>query len=159
MGQALRQGHEELNAELARTRHRQQQIECEIKRLVDAIAQGQASQSFMAAIGERETELRAVTNRLLEPGPGSLQARLDELRTFAVSRLTKIRELISHPESVDLARAELAEHFVTFTLEPTVGRRTGVSCSWQSRLLWRRSDGANAWKWTRWKKDSSLSSS
>jgi len=88
MGQALRQGHEELNAELARTRHRKQQIECEIKRLVDAIAQGQASQSFMAAIGERETELRAVTNRLLEPGPGSLQARLDELRTFAVSRLT-----------------------------------------------------------------------
>ena len=49
-----------------------------------------------------------------------MRATLDELRTFAVSRLTKIRELISHPESVDLARAVLAEHFGTFTVEPTV---------------------------------------
>jgi site-specific DNA recombinase len=120
MEQALRQRHEELNTELDRMRYRKQQIECEIERLVNAIAQGQPSQSLMVAIGERETELRAVTNRLLEPGPDSLQARLDELRTFAVSRLTKIRELISHPESVDLARAALAEHFGTFTLEPTM---------------------------------------
>ena len=43
-----------------------------------------------------------------------------ELRTFAVSRLTRIRELISHPESIDLAREMLAEHFGTFTLEPTI---------------------------------------
>ena len=43
-----------------------------------------------------------------------------ELRTFAVSRLTRIRELISHPESIDLARERLAEHFGTFTLEPTI---------------------------------------
>jgi prephenate dehydratase len=48
-----------------------------------------------------------------------LRATLDELRTVAVSRLTKIRELISHPESIDLLRAVLAEHFGTFTLEPT----------------------------------------
>ena len=44
----------------------------------------------------------------------------DELPTFAVARLTKIRELISRPESIDLARAVLAEHFGTFTLEPTI---------------------------------------
>jgi len=120
MEQALRQGHEKLNAELERMRQRRQQIEGEIKRLVNAVAEGQLSQSLMAAIGERETELRTITNSLLEPGPDSLQATLDELRTFAVSRLTKIRELIAHPESVDLARAVLAEHFGTFTLEPTV---------------------------------------
>jgi hypothetical protein len=30
-----------------------------------------------------------------------------------------MRELFSHPESIDLARAVLAEHFGTFTLEPT----------------------------------------
>jgi hypothetical protein len=77
----------------------------------------------MAAIGKRVTELQTITNKLLGPGPRS--ATLDELRNFAISRLAKIRELISHPESVDLARAELAEHFGTFTLEPTVGRRTG----------------------------------
>jgi len=120
MEEALRKGHEKLNAELERMRQRKLQLESELARLVNAIAEGQPSQSFMTAIGERERELQAITNKLLEPGPGSLRATLDELRTFAVSRLTKIRELISHPESIDLARAMLAEHFGTFTLEPTI---------------------------------------
>jgi len=48
-----------------------------------------------------------------------LEEKLDALRTFAVSRLTDLRKLISHPESVDQARAALAEHFGRFTLEPT----------------------------------------
>ena len=120
MEEALRKGHEKLNAELERMRQRKLQLEAELARLVNAIADGQPSQIFMTAIGERERELQAITNRLLEPGPGTLRATLDELRTFAVSRLTKIRELISHPESIDLARAVLAEHFGTFTLEPTI---------------------------------------
>jgi predicted RNase H-like nuclease (RuvC/YqgF family) len=120
MEQALRKGHEKLNAELERMRQRKHQLETELARLVNAIAEGQPSQSFMTAIAERERELQTITNKLLEPGPGSLRATLDELRNFAISRLTKIRELISHPESVDLARSVLAEHFGTFTLEPTI---------------------------------------
>ncbi len=120
MEEALRKGHEKLNAELERMRRRKLQLEAELARLVNAIAEGQPSQSFMTAISERERELQAITNQLLEPGPESLRATLDELRTFAISRLTKIRELISHPESIDLARAVLAEHFGTFTLEPTI---------------------------------------
>ena len=122
MEEALRKGHEKLNDELERMRQRKLQLEAELARLVNAIAEGQPSQSFMTAIGEREREreLQAISNKLLEPGPGSLRATLDELRTFAVSRLTKIRDLISHPESIDLARAVLAEHFGTFTLEPTI---------------------------------------
>jgi site-specific DNA recombinase len=120
MEEVLRKGHEKLNAELISMRQRKLQLEAELARLVNAIAEGQPSQSFMTAIGEREKELQAITNKLLDPGPGSLSATLDELRTFAVSRLTKIRELISHPESIDLARAVLAEHFGTFTLEPTI---------------------------------------
>jgi len=87
---------------------------------VNSIAEGQPSQSFITAIGERERDLKAITNKLLEPAPGSLRATLDELRTFAVSRLTKILESISHPESIDLARGVLAEHFGTVTLEPTI---------------------------------------
>jgi hypothetical protein len=111
MEQALRKGHEKLDAELERMRQRKLQLEAELVRLVDAIAEGQPSRSFMTAIGERERELQAITNKLPEPGPGSLNAMLDELRTFAVSRLTEIRDLISDPESMDLARAVLAEHF------------------------------------------------
>ena len=96
------------------------QIEAEIARLVQAIAEGQPSQSLMTAIGERERELRTITDRLLEPKPDSLRSILDELRTFAVSRLTSIRELIAHPDSVDQARAALAKHFGKFTLEPVM---------------------------------------
>jgi hypothetical protein len=49
-----------------------------------------------------------------------LLTTLDELGNFAISRLAKIRELVSHPENVGLARVALAEHIGTFTLEPTV---------------------------------------
>jgi hypothetical protein len=101
-------------------RQRKRQLEAEIARLVNSIAEGQPSQSFMTAIAERERELQTITDKLLEPGAGSLRATLDELRNFAISRLANIRELISHPESVDLARAVLAEHVGTFTLEPTI---------------------------------------
>jgi len=120
MKEALRKGHEKLDAELERMRQRKQQLEAELARLVNAIAEGQSSKCIMEAISERERELQAITNKLLEPGPGSLQATLDELRDLAISRLAKIRELITHPDSIDLARAVVAEHFGTFTLEPTV---------------------------------------
>ena len=99
-------------------RQRKHQIEAEIARLVQAIADGQGSKSLTAAIGERERELRGIADKLLEPRRGSLRSTLDELRTFAVSRLTNIRKLIAHPESIDQARAVLAEHFGAFTLEP-----------------------------------------
>jgi len=93
MEEALRKDHEKLNAELEGMRQRKLQLEAEFVRLVNAIAEGQPSQSFITAIGERERELRVITNKLLEPEPGALRATLDELRTFAVSRLNKIREL------------------------------------------------------------------
>jgi hypothetical protein len=117
MEEALRKRFEELDAELEQLRQRKQ-IEVEIARLIQAIANGQGSQSITAAIGERERELRSITDKLLEPRPGSLRSTLDALRTFAVSRLTDIRKLIAHPESIDQARAALAEHFGAFTLEP-----------------------------------------
>lgn len=79
MEDALRKRFEEVDAELANLRQRKQQIEGELARLVQAIADGQPSQSIMGAIGERERELRSITDKLLEPRPGSLRATLDEL--------------------------------------------------------------------------------
>jgi hypothetical protein len=55
---------------------------------------------------------------LLEAGSGSFQEKLDELRTFAVSRLTDLRRLLSKPASVHEARGLLAEQFGKFTLLP-----------------------------------------
>jgi len=77
----------------------------------------------MNAIGEREKELRFITDKLLEPAPGSLRAKLEELREFAVSRLSKIRELLARPENVQEA---LAERIGRLTPEATNenGKRT-----------------------------------
>ena len=60
-----------------------------------------------------------ITDKLLEPAPGSLRAKLEELREFAVSRLPKIRELLARPENVQDAHGELAECVGRLTLEAT----------------------------------------
>ena len=55
---------------------------------------------MMAAITEREARLREITNQVIEHGPESLEEKLDELQTFAVARLTSLRELIVNPSAV-----------------------------------------------------------
>ena len=75
------------------------------------------SPSIMAAITEREARLREITNQVVEPGPDSVKEKLDELRDFAVSRLTHLRERLADPKAIHEARALLAEQIGKFTLE------------------------------------------
>jgi site-specific DNA recombinase len=119
VAEELEKRFENLNSRLEQTRLRKRRIEEELDRLIVAIANGEPSKSLMSAIGQREQELRTITDQLLEPGPSSLSSKLEVLKTFAVSRLTNLRKLISHPESVDQARAALAEYFGRFTLDRT----------------------------------------
>ena len=63
--------------------------------------------------------MRVITDKLLEPAPGSLRAKLEELREFAVSRLPEIRELLARPENAQEAHEELAECVSRLTLEAT----------------------------------------
>ena len=115
---ALREHHANLESEMEGLRERRRQAETEIKRLVAAIASGYASASVMEAIALRETELRELLDKLTESGKDSIPGRIAGLKEFAMERLSKLRELVTHPESVDQMRAVLAEHFGTFTLEP-----------------------------------------
>jgi hypothetical protein len=46
---------------------------------------GSGSPTIMAAIVEREARIREITNQVIEPGPESLEEKLEELRTFAVA--------------------------------------------------------------------------
>ncbi len=119
MEEALNAQYAGLDAELARMRQRKQELDLELQRLTDSIAQGQQSQSIMKAIGDREKELRVITDKLLEPAPGSLRAKLEELREFAVSRLSKIRELLARPENIQEAHEALAERIGQLTLQAT----------------------------------------
>ena len=113
----LRQRHENLEAGLERLRDEKRRIEVELRRLVDTIAVGNSSATVMAAINEREARLREITNQVIEPGPESLQERLEELRTFAVLRLTRLRELLTNPTAIHEARALLADQIGKFKLE------------------------------------------
>jgi site-specific DNA recombinase len=110
---------DELNGTLSGMRERKRQLETEIARLVNAIAGGNGSESIMEAIGERERELRTITDDLLEKRPTSIQTKLDELRTFAVDQLTELRQLLARPENVHEARALLARQIGPITLIPT----------------------------------------
>jgi site-specific DNA recombinase len=114
--ESLRERYAKLDKELESMRQRRQKIETELANLVQVIASGQVSKAVTAAIADREEELRSITDRLLEPKRGSIRAKMDELRDFAMSRLANLRRLIDHPESVDEARAALAEHFGSFVI-------------------------------------------
>ena len=113
----LRQRHEAFESGLKTLRDEKQRIEAELKRLVETIAVGSGSPTVMAAITEREARLREITNQVIDPGPASLQEKLDDLRTFAVSRLNRLRELLTNPSAIHEARALLAEQIGKFTLE------------------------------------------
>ncbi len=52
----------------------------------------------------------------MEPGPGSVQEKLDELRAFAISRLDRLRDVLADPQSIHEARALPAERMSKFSL-------------------------------------------
>jgi site-specific DNA recombinase len=113
----LRERHQAFESGIKALRDEKQRIEVELKRLVEIIAAGNGSATIMAAITEREARLRGILNQLVEPGPGSLQEKLADLRTFAMSRLKRLRELLANPTAIHEARALLAEQIGKFTLQ------------------------------------------
>jgi len=113
----LRQKHDAFESWLQTLRDEKQRIEMELRHLVEMIANGSGSPSIMAAITEREARLREITDQAVEPGPGSLKEKLDELRNFAVSRLAHLREMLANPKAIHEASSLLAEQTGKFTLE------------------------------------------
>ena len=118
LGLELEKRQEQLSTELRSLKEEKQRIDGELRNLVEAIAAGNGSPAIMAAITERENRIRAITNQLVEPGPDSLQEKLDELRAIAMKHLAEIRCLLEKPENIHEARAAFAEMFGTFTLSP-----------------------------------------
>ena len=131
--EALSEEHRNLDAELSKLRERKRVVEGEISRLIQAIAEGQPSKSLTAAITERERELKAITDRLIAPGPGSLSEMIGNLRAIAMEHLANLRKLVSKPENVEQTRAVLAEHFGTFRLEAVnEGGELKYRAAWES---------------------------
>jgi len=149
----LRQRHENLEAGLESLRDEKRRIEVELKRLVDTIAVGNSSATVMAAINEREARLREITNQVIEPGPESLQEKLEELRTFAVLRLTRLRELLTNPAAIHEARALLADQIGKFKLERVnengrISFKANGNIDFFGEEVLTRVGGAGGGKWT-----------
>ena len=69
-----------------------------LARLVQAIAESEAPKTLSSALGERERELLAVADRLLEKAPGTLTDGIQSVCEIAMRKLGNLRELIAHPE-------------------------------------------------------------
>lgn len=117
----LERRHSSIDAERRQLREEKNRIDGELLRLVDSVAAGNGSPAIMAAISTQESRLRAITDQLIEPGPGSFQEKLDGLRRYAKTKLTELRTLLASPSNVHEARALLAERLGKLTLERTDG--------------------------------------
>jgi DNA invertase Pin-like site-specific DNA recombinase len=140
----IRQRHETFEAGLKALRDEKHRIEAELKRLVEMIAVGNGSPTVMTAIAEREARLREITNQVIEPGRGSIQEKLEELRTLAISRLTRLRGLLANPSAIHEARALLAEQVGKFTLE-RVSEGADISFKADAGIDFFGSEALHAW--------------
>ena len=110
----------DLSDGLSRMQARRAQLEAEVRRLVDAVAQNGASKFLLDAIGERERALREISSQGLLDGPQSVDAELAEIRGYVTTRLADIRSLLA--KNVPLARLELAKHLREIRMQPSTVR-------------------------------------
>ncbi len=119
-----------LGGELERMRRQKRKLEVEINRLAEGLAAGSEMRPpavIIAKINEREQELRAITDQLLASQPGSVQARLNDIRSFVLSRLADLHTLLN--SDVMMARTELANHVQAIAFHPKDGSYK-VSGTW-----------------------------
>jgi site-specific DNA recombinase len=114
--QALASVLESWRGELAQLEIRKAKLEEELKNLTAAIAGGTYSASIIEAITVRESEIRAIANRMLESRPESVKTRLIDVREFVLSRLGNLCELLNRDPIT--ARTELAKHVRLIKLYP-----------------------------------------
>jgi len=72
---------------------------------------------------------------VIESGPASLQEELDELKTFTVSRLARLRGLLADQAAIHEARALLAEQSRVHTGASFRGRQDQFQSQWSDRLF------------------------
>jgi hypothetical protein len=91
-------------------------LEGELRRLTATAAETGPSSFLVAAIHEREQQLREITDQLLAGGCDSVDAHLSEIRGFITKRLGDLQQLISG-EPIE-ARKELVKHVSEIRMFP-----------------------------------------
>jgi DNA invertase Pin-like site-specific DNA recombinase len=115
-GSHLKNAFAKLTSQMAHMRERKQKLEGELRRLAATAAETGPSSFLVAAIHEREQQLREITDQLLAGGDDSVDAHLSEIRSFIAKRLGDLQGLISG-ESAE-ARKELLKHVSEIRMFP-----------------------------------------
>jgi site-specific DNA recombinase len=118
-GYRLKDALAKLSNQIAQMRERKQKIEGELKRLVDTAAATGPSSFVVAAIHEREQQLREITDQLLAGGSDSVDAHVSEIRSFVTERLRNLRALLTAAPAE--ARKELLKHVSEIRMIPQSG--------------------------------------
>jgi site-specific DNA recombinase len=120
-GRQLRAALSTMSNELASMRRRKQQLEEEIGRFTDAIGKGGPLDSLVQEVAKRESELKAITNRLLSSTATSIDGRLREIREFVATRVADLRTLLGR--DVVLAKSELRNHLGEIRMTPAEDKK------------------------------------
>jgi site-specific DNA recombinase len=99
-------------------RARKSEIEVELTRLAEAVAQQGPLPALMTAISSREIEMKELEGKLLGTGPTSVKATIDEIRVFVLSRLQDIRRVLQ--SNIEQARMELFNHVDRIVMRPVL---------------------------------------
>jgi hypothetical protein len=95
---------------------RKKELQEQLQRLAEAVAQTGHSTSLLQAIAEREQEFAEIEKSLCQEGANG-RSSAEEMREFAVTRLSALPGLLS--SDVARARSELARHIDFVKMTPT----------------------------------------
>jgi hypothetical protein len=115
-GSHLKSAFSKLTNQMAHMRERKQKLEGELGRLAATAAETGPSSFLVAAIHEREQQLREITDQLLAGGADSVDAHLSEIRGFITKPLENLQMLISGEPAE--ARKELLKHVSEIRMFP-----------------------------------------
>jgi site-specific DNA recombinase len=113
----------ELSTKVVRMRQRREQIQQELRRLVETVAACGHSAALVEAINTREQELDEITQRLFSSQPDSVSAHVSKVRNFVSERLGNIRQLLN--ADVQNAKAEFAKHVTAIRMLPQADGKKG----------------------------------
>jgi hypothetical protein len=110
-----------LGSSIGRARFREKELQQELHKLVDSVAQCGHSTALGEAINVRERELRDLTRQLWDTDSDSVSGRIAQIREFVTGQLGSIRGLLQ--ADAPRAKAELAKHVGTIRMIPhTLGK-------------------------------------
>jgi DNA invertase Pin-like site-specific DNA recombinase len=113
----------DISGQLAHKRRRREDIQRELRNLVDTAARVGHSQTLVDAINDRERELAEITQKLFASERGSIRTEIARIRAFVSERLTNIRELLA--ADVERAKLELSKHVTEIRMIPQGQGREG----------------------------------